>query len=107
LNTGLYWNNINNDLSANVSYNVIGPRIYIVGNVQEPSVWENGRNVIDLQVCKKIKNWELKLNFKDIIAQDLVYFQDLNGNRKLDSSDNNWQQINFGQTVTLSAKFNF
>ena len=47
LNTGLYWNNINNDLSANVSYNVIGPRIYIVGNVQEPSVWENGRNVIE------------------------------------------------------------
>jgi TonB-dependent receptor len=107
LNTGLYWNNNKNDLSVNASYNIIGPRIYIVGNVQEPSVWENGRNVIDLQVCKKIKNWELKLNVKDILAQDLIYFQDLNGNRKFDSGDNNWQQINFGQTVTLSAKLNF
>lgn len=107
LNTGLYWTNRNKDLSANLSYNVIGPRIYIVGNVQEPSVWENGRNVVDLQICKKINNWELKLNVKDILAQDLIYFQDLNSNRKFDNDDNNWQQINFGQTVTISAKFNF
>jgi TonB-dependent receptor len=107
LNTGLYWSNRNNDLSANLSYNVIGPRIYIVGNIQEPSVWENVRNVVDFQVCKKIKNWELKLNIKDLLAQDQIYFQDLNDNRRFDDGDNNWQQINFGQTVTISAKFNF
>ena len=107
LNTGIYWNSKNNDLSTSLSYNFIGPRIYIVGNVQEPSVWENGRNVIDLQVSKKIKNWELKLNIKDILAQDLIYFQDLNHNRRYDSEDNNWQQINFGQIISLSAKLSF
>ena len=107
INTGLYWNNRENDLSISGSYNFIGPRIYIVGNVQEPSVWENGRHVIDLQVSKKIKNWELKLNAKDILAQDLIYFQDLNNNRKFDLSDNNWQNIKFGQTYSMTVKFNF
>ena len=107
INTGLYWNNKENDLSISGSYNFIGPRIYIVGNVQEPSVWENGRHVIDLQISKKIKNWELKLNAKDILAQDLVYFQDLNKDRKLNTGDNRWQEVNFGQTITISAKLNF
>jgi TonB-dependent receptor len=107
INTGLYWNNKENDLSISGSYNFIGPRIYIVGNIQEPSVWENGRHVIDLQVSKKIKNWELKLNAKDILAQDLVYFQDLNKDRKLNIGDNKWQEVNFGQTITISAKLNF
>ena len=64
-NTGLYWNNTNNTFSTNISYNIVGPRIYIVGNVQEPSVWENERHVLDFQISKKIKNCELKLNIKD------------------------------------------
>jgi len=50
---------------------------------------------------------ELKLNAKDILAQDLIYFQDLNNNRKFDLSDNNWQNIKFGQTYSMTVKFNF
>lgn len=106
-NTGLYWNNNDNTFSTNVSYNLVGPRIYIVGNIQESSVWENQRHVLDLQICKKIKRCEIKLNIKDLLAQDLIYFQDLNKNIKFDNNDNNWQQIQFGQTFTISAKFNF
>ena len=50
---------------------------------------------------------ELKLNIKDILAQDLIFFQDLNGNRKYDIVDNKWQQVNFGQTVSLSFRYKF
>lgn len=107
INSGIFLNNRKNDLSATISYNVIGPRIYIVGNVQEPSVWENRRNVIDFQLSKTFNNLEIKFNVKDILAQDLIYFQDLNGNRTFDSSDNNWQSIKFGQTYSVTAKFNF
>ena len=106
-NTGLYWNNTDNTFSTNISYNIVGPRIYIVGNVQEPSVWENERHVLDFQISKKIKNCELKLNIKDILAQDLIYFQDLNNNQRFNLGDNDWQKVQFGQTITLSAKFNF
>jgi len=97
------------DFNINLSYNLVGQRIAIAGSVQEPSVWENGRNVIDFQVSKIIKKkLEIKLNVKDILAQDLVYFQDMNKNKKYDSGvDSAWQEITFGQTVTLSLKYNF
>jgi hypothetical protein len=97
--------------------------------VQEPSVWENGRNVIDLQFAKTFgERLELKLNVKDLLAQPLVYFQDLNGNKKFDNEknksiasslnpdadnyfltgpDNVWQEVTFGQTISLSLKYNF
>jgi hypothetical protein len=107
VNCGLFYQTPKKDFNVNLSYNVIGPRIFIVGNVQEPSVWENGRNVIDLQLTKTFKDdkIELKLNIKDILAQDLVYFQDLNGNRKYDLGDNRWQEINFGQSISLSFRY--
>lgn len=109
VNFGMFYQNVKKDFNINLSYNLIGSRIYIVGNVQEPSVWEKGRNVLDLQFAKTFKDdkIEVKLNIKDILAQDLVYFQDLNSDRKFDKTDNNWQQINFGQTVSLSFKYNF
>ena len=109
INSGIFYTTPKKDITATISYNVIGQRIYIVGNVQEPSVWENGRNVIDLQLSKKIgEKIELKLNVKDLLAQDLVYFQDLNGNKKYDKGiDNNWQEIKFGQTVSMSVKYTF
>jgi TonB-dependent receptor len=119
------------DWSVTASYNIVGQRIYIVGNVQEPSVWENGRHVIDLQLAKTFADrLEIKLNVKDLLAQDLVFFQDLNGNRKFDNEkntnvqgfdpnqptlndkfnigpDNVWQEIQFGQSISLSVKYNF
>lgn len=108
INSGLFWQSPKNGWQASVSYNYVGPRIYIVGNVQEPSVWEQGRNILDFQVGKKFKNWEVKLNVRDAIAQKSILFQDLNNNRKYDfDKDNLWQSANFGQNVSLSLKYNF
>ena len=107
INSGLFYTNKKEDFNMTLSYNVIGPRIYIVGNQQEPSVWENGRNVIDFQLAKSYKKFEIKLNIKDILAQKLIYFQDLNGNQKYDTEDNRWQEITFGQTVSLSVRYKF
>jgi TonB-dependent receptor len=110
VNAGLFYTNKEGDFSISASYNVVGQRIYIVGNVQEPSVWENGRNVIDFQIAKTFydNKLELKLNIKDLLAQELVFFQDLNGNQKYDlGTDNAWQEVQFGQTISLSLKYNF
>jgi hypothetical protein len=72
-------------------------------------VWENRRHVIDLQLVKNFNDkFELKLNVKDLLAQDLTFFQDINKNKKYDVDvDNTWQQMNFGQTISLSLKYNF
>jgi TonB-dependent receptor len=92
-----------------INYNIVGQRIYIVGNVQEPSVWENSRNVIDVQFSKKYKEkFEFKLNVKDLLAQKLLFFQDLNNDKKYtEGIDNRWQEITFGQTISISANYKF
>lgn len=110
INAGLQFTNPANDLSVSISYNVVGRRIYIVGNVQEPDVWENHRQVVDLQIAKTFlhKKMEIKLNVRDLLAQKLVFYQDLNHNKKYDkSTDNRWQETSFGQTISLSASYTF
>jgi TonB-dependent receptor len=107
INSGLGWNNKKRTFSTSVSYNIVGPRIWVVGNVQEPSIWESTRNIIDYQISGIIKKFEIKLNIKDVLAQKLTYFQDLDSNKKFTKGDNDWQQINFGRTISLSVKFNF
>lgn len=107
INSALNWNSKDQKNGLSLSYNFIGPRIFIVGNVQEPSVWENGRQLIDLQLSKKVNKFEFKLNIRDLLAQNLIFFQDLNDNRKFDKSDNKWQEVNFGRTLSISAKYTF
>jgi TonB-dependent receptor len=108
LNVGLFYES-QKDLVVNFSYNYVGQRIAIAGNIQEPSVWENGRHVLDFQIGKTWKDkYELKLNCADLLAQDLVFFQDINKNKRYDKGvDNAWQEITFGQTITLNFKYKF
>lgn len=106
-NAGLYY--AKNDFSVSCSYNIVGQRIYIIGNIQEPNVWENGRHVIDFQFAKTFnEKFEVKLNVRDLLAQKLIFFQDLDNDRKYNAeADNTWQEISFGQTVSIALKYNF
>lgn len=108
VNAGLQYEHPEKNWSVNASYNVIGRRIFIVGNVQEPNVWENSRNVIDFQFAKSFKDekFQLKVNLRDVLAQDLIFYQDLNNNKKYDEgTDNRWQETNFGQTLSVSLSY--
>lgn len=109
INAGVQFMHPTKDWSASVSYNVIGQRIFIVGNVQEPDVWEKSRHVLDFQITKTFaKKFEVKLNVRDALAQKLIFYQDLNENKKYDSGiDNRWQETNFGQTISLNLTYKF
>lgn len=110
VNAGIQYTEPKSNFTFSASYNVVGRRIYIVGNVQEPDVWENQRNVIDLQISKSFldKKLEVKLNVRDLLAQDLIFYQDINLNKKYDKNvDNRWQETTFGQTISLSLNYIF
>ncbi len=109
VNAGLQYEHPTKDWNINASYNVIGRRIFIVGNIQEPDVWENSRNVIDLQFSKTFREkLTLKVSLRDVLAQDLIFYQDLNANKKYDEgTDNRWQETNFGQTLSVSLNYKF
>ena len=62
----------------------------------------------DIRECLNFDDkFEIRLNVKDALANELVFFQDLNKNQKFDAGDNAWQNVTFGQTVSLSLKYNF
>jgi hypothetical protein len=87
MNAGIQYIDSKYDFGVSVSYNYVGKRIIIVGNEDEPNIWENPRHVLDLQLSKTFKDKiELKLNVRDALAQNLIFYQDLNKNGKFDKS---------------------
>lgn len=83
-NAGIQYVDLEKGMSVSVSFNRVGPRISIVGNVNEGTIWENARSFLDLQVTKSFlsNKLELKLNAQNILAQDQIFYQ----NRDLDES---------------------
>lgn len=110
-NAGIQYNDSKSGFGVSISANRIGRRISIVGNTQEPDIWEEGRTVIDLQIVKsflKNKNLEVKFNVRDILAQKLYLYQDINGNETLDlNTDNIMSDTNFGQVISIGASYKF
>lgn len=122
INAGLQYLDPKFDYGIAISYNYVGRRIVIVGNTDEPNIWENPRHVLDLQVSKTFKErLELKLNVRDAIAQNLIYYQDINKNGKFDkasldaakafqhtsSVDNVMVNNKLAPTISLSVSYKF
>jgi TonB-dependent receptor len=87
------------DWGISISYNWVGRRIVVVGSTGgEPSIWENPRHVLDLQLSKTFKKkLELKINVRDMLAQNQIRYQDINNNGKLDKGS---EQANQNLTHT-------
>lgn len=97
-------------ISATLSANRVGPRIYIVGTVKEVDIYELGRTVMDFQLAKSFhKNkWEIKLNARDLIAQKQIYFYDIDQNKKYNASvDKIFSRNTFGRVISLTATYKF
>jgi outer membrane receptor protein involved in Fe transport len=108
-NAGLTYQDDKTGLSATLAANRVGQRIFIVGNITEPNIWENARTVIDLQFAKTIaeKNIELKLNIKDILTQDQLFFEDINQDNKYSKGDYVRWSRNFGRVISFSVAYKF
>ncbi len=82
INAGLFYQNDSCGLQVNVMYNVIGPRVVIVGVPGIPEVWEMPRHQIDIAIIKtfgKNKNIDVRLNITDLLNNEFVLLQDANG----------------------------
>jgi len=134
-NAGLQYMNKENGWVISSNLNRVGNRIAISGNDNNPSIWEKARTFVDMQLAKSFKNnqFEIKLNIQNILAQDLIFYQNNtpDGNNDFnipaivaksnsiftgDRRNNNGYnaQIDdaiwitkFGRTFSLSATYNF
>ncbi|MFM9986426.1 MAG: TonB-dependent receptor domain-containing protein [Flavobacteriales bacterium] len=85
VNGGLYYSNDSTKLSVTLNYNVIGPRIFLVGNIDRADIYEMPRHQLDLTITKMVRNnIELRLGIQDILNQTQDYLQDFNTNKKLE-----------------------
>ena len=78
VNAGVFYENADIGLMANIMYNVIGERIITVGDPGRPHVVEKPRNLLDFTAAKKIgKRWEVRFGIEDIINQPIKLIQDV------------------------------
>lgn len=110
INAGISYNDSKYDFGITTMFNYVGPRIFTVGNVLYPSIWENPRLVWDLQLIKYFmkKKLEIRVNFRDLLAPVAYYFQDNDGNRVFDPNvDNTMIARNMGQQISINLGYKF
>lgn len=88
VNAGLYYGTPETKWQGSLLYNVSGKRIFAVGFDGYPDLYEMPRNVIDLNISRKIgKNLVMRLSASDLLNQEFLILQD--GNR-----DGNFERQN-------------
>ena len=109
LNSGLQYISADKKLSVSASLNRVGRRIETAGNVYERDIYEGVRTTVDLQVSRTFyKNLEVKLNFRDLLAQNIVYYQDVDNNKKYNQSiDNTIQKSNAARIISFALSYTF
>jgi len=84
INFGLFYDNLSFGTSINVLYNKIGDRIAEVGLGGFNDIMEKGRDVLDISASQRLPfNLELKFSVKDILNQDYLFTQEVNGTEKI------------------------
>ena len=109
LNCGLQYTTPNKKFSFAASLNKVGRRIETAGNVYERDVYENTRTALDFQITKTFfKHLELKLNLRDALAQNIIFYQDVDANKKYDSlHDNTLQKSNAPRIFSFALAYSF
>ncbi|MBL7717330.1 MAG: TonB-dependent receptor [Flavipsychrobacter sp.] len=97
-------------LSISALYNRIGDRIFIVGTNQFKATWERGRDVIDVQVSKKVLKGrgEVKLTVSDLLNQATIFYWDYDnqfGYNK--NNDRVFQSYKYGTNFNLGFTYRF
>ena len=108
LNAAYNYNDTKKGLQVNLSYNVIGKRIYAVGNnygYNYPDWYEMPRNVIDFNFSKQIgRTFMIKGGITDILNQGNTILQDGNQDQIFDrNKDQIIQNYTPGRVVTLGV----
>ncbi|KAA6438764.1 TonB-dependent receptor plug domain-containing protein [Dyadobacter flavalbus] len=109
INAGIYFNDVNRGWQVNALYNVVGRRIFLVGDKElQPTVYEMARNVIDLNVVKALgEHLEIKLGIQDLLNQRFRLIQDSNLDQKITNVDESYQSYRRGSYSQIGINYRF
>ena len=96
-------------LSSTFTVNRVGDRLSVAGNYLVPELYEKARTVLDFQLVKTLmKNkLELKFNAKDILAQELQFYVDVDASRSFTETDQNFSTTIMPKVFSFSATYKF
>lgn len=109
INSGIQYAGADNSFAISVMYNRVGQRISIVGYQGYADIYENARDMIDIQLSKKLlkKRAELKFNITDLLAQSVIFYQNQDNNTAYSKSNDRIINIaNYGTGFSLSFAYN-
>jgi TonB-dependent receptor len=108
INAGLYYQNSYSGLQANLVYNIIGKRIYVVGSYGTPNVYELPKNNLDLTISYKFSsNLKLTFNINNLLNATSHFMQDSNEDGKINSNDETITKFKTGRNINVGLSLNF
>jgi outer membrane receptor protein involved in Fe transport len=112
VNAGLQLNDPGNSMGLTILYNRIGPRINTVGDdsSNKLDVYENSRNLLDLQLSKRLfrNNAELKLNISDLFNNPYLLYQNKDDKKAYKKgTDYVFYSYKMGTNFSLSFTYTF
>lgn len=97
-----------NDFSVNMIYNRYGNRIFSVGDVLFPTIYELSRDHIDLAISKKVNKTTFKLAVQDLLNAKYRFYEDTNRDEKITmENDNVISSFRRGTHFSLNIAYNF
>lgn len=107
LNFALYYDDDQeHGLSGSLVYNIFGNRIFSVGDVVFPTIYELSRNSLDITVTKRFNRTSYKLGVQNILNAPFRFFQDSDRNETIDVKvDHPIIVFRRGQLVSLSFSY--
>jgi hypothetical protein len=82
-NASVYYDDAKRGISGSLVYNIFGSRIYSVGDVNFPTIFEMPRNSVDLTMSVKTsKQATLKVSVQDLLNAPFRFYQDSDRNEK-------------------------
>ncbi|HTF30673.1 MAG TPA: hypothetical protein VK625_17585, partial [Flavitalea sp.] len=112
INGGLQYSSKATGWNATALYNRVGNRLALVGyqTIGFPDIYENPRDVVDIQVSKKVfnKKGEVKLTWGDLLNQPFLYYENVDKPRKYTKgTDRVFSSFKYGSTITLGFTYDF
>jgi TonB dependent receptor/Carboxypeptidase regulatory-like domain/TonB-dependent Receptor Plug Domain len=107
INVALSYASDSSGISSTLSLNRIGSRLAIAGSNVLPEFFDIERTVIDFQIAKSLlkDKLELKLNVRDLLAQDIITYIDFDQSRSYSSKDKIFTKVKAPRVFIFSASF--
>ncbi len=110
INAGLQYDNSAKGFGFSLLYNRIGQRLSLVGNQTFPDIYENSRDLVDLQFSKKLmkSKAELKLTVSDLLNQQIMLYQNIDSRSGYTKgTDIPFSSFTSGTTISVGFIYDF